>query len=174
MGDDFDDGGEPSFDAFVSTSLPVLNRYAYALTGDIHASQDLVQDTLVRMVGAWRRVRRDGNPVGYARTVMFRTHISRWRRRRARPVCSPYQETVDPGNPYEGFDTWDELRLVLADMPALQRATIVLTYLDDLPDEEIAVLLERRPATIRSLRYRALRTMRERLDAIRTQEASVA
>jgi len=69
----------PTFAEFAGTSLPALTRYAYALTGNVHASEDLVQDTLVKLAGAWRRVREDGNALGYARAVMFRTYVSRWR-----------------------------------------------------------------------------------------------
>ena len=62
-----------AFEQFVGESLPALMRHAYALTGDVHTSEDLVQDTLVRMVGVWRRIDGADNPLGYARTVMFRT-----------------------------------------------------------------------------------------------------
>ena len=42
---------ESSFGQFVGDSLPALMRHAYALTGDAHAGEDLVQDTLVRLAG---------------------------------------------------------------------------------------------------------------------------
>ena len=161
---------DPSFDEFVATSLPALNRYAYGLTGGIHASEDLVQDTLVKLAGAWRRVRSDGNPIGYARTVMFRMYVGWWRTRRRRPVEAPYQETCSQADAYAGVDAWDELRRALGELPTLQRATLVLTYLDDLPDDEIADLLQRRPATIRSLRHRGLNTLREHLNGTERAE----
>lgn len=154
---------DPSFDEFVVASLPTLNRYAYALTGRVPASEDLVQDTLVKLAGAWQRVHRDGNPLGYARTVMFRLHVSWWRVRGRRPVDTAYQELPAPDDEYAAVDAWDQLRRMLIRLPALQRAVIVLSILDDLPDDEIAVLLDRAPATIRSLRHRGLRTMRKSL-----------
>ena len=46
-------------DEFVEGHVAALDRYAYALTGDRHAADDLVQETLVRVAGAWRRNRRD-------------------------------------------------------------------------------------------------------------------
>src|SRR5262245_40328967 len=76
---------DSSFDEFVEGHIAALDRYAYALTGDRHAADDLVQETLVRVAGAWRRVRRDGNPTGYATTVMFRTFVSIWRKKRRTP-----------------------------------------------------------------------------------------
>lgn len=162
----------PAFADFVGESLPSLNRYAFALTGDVHAGEDLVQDTLVKLAGAWRRVRGDGNALGYARAVMFRTYVSRWRILRRRPVLQPYQDVAAPGDQYAGVEARDALRRALADLPRLQRAVLVLGYLDDLSDDDIADLLERRPATIRSLRYRGLQALRKRLAPHDTTEAN--
>jgi RNA polymerase sigma-70 factor (sigma-E family) len=156
---------EPAFEQFVGASLPALMRHAYALTGNVHAGEDLVQDTLVRMAGAWRRIDRDGNPLAYARTVMLRTYLSRWRSLRRRPVPQPLVETAAQGDGYATVDIRDSLRRGLAELPRLQRAVLVLSYLDDLADEDIAELLDRRPVTIRSLRFRGLRSLRDRFRA---------
>jgi len=95
---------DPGFAEFVGGSLPTLNRYAYALTGNTHAAEDLVQDTLVKLAGAWRRIRHDGNPLGYARAVMFRTYVSRWRGLRRRPALEEYRERPNRFRP-QGFYT---------------------------------------------------------------------
>jgi RNA polymerase sigma-70 factor (sigma-E family) len=151
---------DPTFEAFVGESLPALSRYAYALTGGRHASEDLVQDTLIKLGGAWRRIEKDGNPLGYARTVMFRTYVSRWRVLRRRPADEPYQERPSTDGGFATVDLRDELRRALATLPRLQRAVLVLGYLDDLPDDSIAELLQRQPSTIRSLRRRGLMALR--------------
>jgi len=149
---------------FVGDSLPALSRYAYALTADRHAAEDLVQDTLIKLSRAWRRVRHDGNPLGYARAAMFRTYVSRWRGLRRRPAPVEYHDEPDPGDAYADIDARDALRRALAGLPRLQRAVLVLGYLDDLADDDIAQLLDRRPATIRSLRHRGLQALRQRLE----------
>lgn len=163
---------DTNFADFVAESLPTLTRYAYALTGERHAAEDLVQDTLVKLSGAWRRVRHDGNPIGYARAVMFRTYVSRWRALRRRPVLQEYQDQPAPGDHYAQVEVRDALRRALAELPRLQRAVLVLGYLDDLADEAIAELLERRPATIRSLRRRGLQTLRKRLEPHELKEVT--
>ena len=155
---------DQAFERFVSESLPVLGRYAYTLTGDRHSGEDLVQDTLVKLTAAWRRIRIDGNPIGYARTVMFRTYISRWRSNRRRPPAEPLD--VEPASSADGYaavDVRDALRRALRDLPRMQRAVLVLSYLDDMPDDQIAALLSRRPATVRSLRARGLAAVRSRI-----------
>jgi RNA polymerase sigma factor (sigma-70 family) len=132
-----------------------------------------VQDTLVRLAGRWRYVHQDGNPLGYARTVMFRTYVSRWRAVRRRPAQEEYRDVAAPGDAYADADVRDAVRRALTGLPRLQRAVLVLSYLDDLADEDIAELLDRRPATIRSLRYRGLQALRRDLSPHDVKEATV-
>jgi hypothetical protein len=54
---------DTTFEEFVRASLSVLGRYAYALTGDRQAGEDLVQDTLIKVSRSWRRVRSEGDHV---------------------------------------------------------------------------------------------------------------
>ena len=151
---------DASFDEFVRGNLPALKRYAYALTGDRHAAEDLLQDTLVKVAAGWRRVRRDGNPVGYATAVMFRTHVSAWRHRMRRPGQIPLvDEPVSAGDPYASVDARVLLRVALRKLPRTQHAVLVATYLGDMDDDEIAVMIGRSPVTVRSLRYRGLRAL---------------
>ena len=151
---------DSSFDQFVHGHIASLERYAYALTSDRHAADDLVQETLIRVAGAWRRIREDGNPAGYATTVMFRTYVSFWRARRRRPQT--VEMTVEPRSGDDDFATVDtrlQLRQVLHTLPKMQRAVLVATYLQDFTDDEIAHMLGRASSTVRALRHRGLKTL---------------
>jgi DNA-directed RNA polymerase specialized sigma24 family protein len=57
---------ESAFERFGGESLPALMQRAYALTGNVHAGEDLVQDTLVRMAtvggGSTRTATRSRTP----------------------------------------------------------------------------------------------------------------
>lgn len=152
---------ETAFDEFLKESLPGLARYAYVLTGSRHAAEDLLQDTLVKTVGAWPRIRQDGNPVGYVKTIMARTQVSWWRRRR--PVTATLDDVRSDDRWMRGVEDRDELRRALATLPPLQRAVLVLTFLDGADDGEVALRLQRRPATVRSLRHRGLQSLRAHL-----------
>ncbi len=152
---------DDSFDEFVRGQIASLTRYAIALTGNRHAAEDLVQETLIKVMGAWKRIRADGNPAGYATTVMFRTHVSIWRR-----SPKPQQQlelTVDPrteSDAYADVDARLALDRRLQELPKLQRAVLVASFLDDHGDAEIAQMIGRSAATVRSLRHRALKTLR--------------
>jgi RNA polymerase sigma-70 factor (sigma-E family) len=156
---------DESFDEFVRAQIVSLTRYAVALTGDRHAADDLVQETLVRLLGAWHRIRSDGNAAGYATTVMFRAHVSLWRQLRRSPPPGPLQ--LDPSSDtdaYASLDTRMALDARLQTLSRLQRAVLVATYLDDHTDDEIAQMIGRSPATVRSLRHRGLRALRKNLN----------
>ena len=155
---------DDSYDEFVRAQIASLTRYAIALTSDRHAADDLVQETLVRLLTAWKRIRVDGNPAAYATTVMFRTHVSLWRKVQRSPrgveLTSDHQSGTDA---YATVDSQLALDLGLGRLPRLQRAVLVATYLDDHSDDEIAQMIGRSPSTVRSLRHRGLKALRSDL-----------
>jgi DNA-directed RNA polymerase specialized sigma24 family protein len=59
-----------TYDEFVDTRLAALSRFALMLTGDHHAAQDLVQETMVRAQLHWRRVVAADAPDRYVRRMM--------------------------------------------------------------------------------------------------------
>lgn len=162
---------DQSFEEFVHASLPALSRHAYALTGSADRGEDLLQDTLLKVARAWRRVRRDGNPMAYARTTMLNTYLSTWRALRRRGTTVEYGDTRAGPDEYQQIDARDALRRALGALPRDQRVVLVLGYLDDLTDDQIATELGRKPSTVRSLRRRALQTLRLHL-ADHAQEPS--
>ena len=64
---------EEEYVAFVATRRPHLRRVAYAVCGDWHAADDILQTALTKLYVAWPRVRRDGNPEAYVRRIIVRT-----------------------------------------------------------------------------------------------------
>src|SRR4051812_44244148 len=72
---------DSEFIEFVTAQRSALLRMARLLTaGDEASAEDLVQTTLTRLYVHWGRVRRAGNPVGYARTSLTHTFVDEKRR----------------------------------------------------------------------------------------------
>jgi sigma-70-like protein len=61
---------EPGFDDFVAEQTDALLRYGYVLTGNPHDAADLVQEALVRLYGAWPRVRRKDSPHSFFKVTL--------------------------------------------------------------------------------------------------------
>ncbi|MFI6297158.1 SigE family RNA polymerase sigma factor [Nonomuraea sp. NPDC050790] len=154
---------EPGFDDFVAEETEALLRYGYVLTGNPHDAADLVQEALVRLCGAWPKVRRKDSPHSYVRTTMARLHISLWRRRRREHLTEGPPERVH----HEVFPSDEEQGLwaALGALPRRQRAVLVLRYYEQLSDAEIAKVLGISPGTVRSQAFRGLDKLRSSLSS---------
>lgn len=152
-----DAGGD--FEEFAEQALPALLRFGYVLTGSPHEAEDLVQEAMAKSLRRWRTARAD-DPVAYVRRVMVNTQLTRWRRWSGRIRLGGVPEAAAEDTALSRSQDWDTLRRALAQVPARQRAVLVLRYLEDLPDEAIAAQLGCRPATVRSQAARGLAALR--------------
>ena len=149
---------------FVRDALPGLLRYGHLLTGNPHDAADLVQGVLEKVGARWRTVRRMGDPVAYTRRAMANSHISRWRQTRRESLIADVPDVraaVDP-DPFDHEPLW----AVLRDLPARQRAVVVLRYYEDLSETEIAAVLGVSRGTVKSQASKAKATLRARLGAM--------
>jgi len=156
---------ERDFHDFVVAGSPGLIRLARMLTPDPHAGEDLVQATLLKAWSAWPRVRRADNPDAYVRRVMINLATkSRLRRWRGEVPTAELPET--PGHDdHAAVDDRAALAHAVRQLPARQRAAVVLRYFADLDDAAIGDALGCSVATVRSQISRALANMRvERID----------
>jgi RNA polymerase sigma-70 factor (sigma-E family) len=152
------------FEEFVNARLPALYRYAVVLTGNRHDAEDLVQEALVRTGLAWRTVQRKDAPEGYVRTTMVRIMANRWRRpRREYPMADVPDRPADDTGP----DRISDIALLdsaIRTLPPRMRAVLVLRYVDQLSEAEIAEVLGCRPGTVKSQAARGLAKLRTMLD----------
>ena len=152
------------FDSFFRGRGPALLRTAYLLTGDRHLAEDLVQDALARTHRAWHRLHDDGNPEAYARRVMVNLQVSWWRRRRVAEVLpGDLPDVAHRGDRRDSSADAVErlaLRTALLQLPARQRAVIVLRFFDDRSEAQTAEILNCRIGTVKSHQSRALARLR--------------
>ena len=149
-----------SFEEFVGARADALMRYAYVLTGDPHDAADLLQESLVRVRGAWHRIVDKREPEGYVRTTMARQHTSVWRGRRHERLMAEPPERGYHDVALDRADGDDGLWQALAGLPRKQRAVLVLRYDESLSDQEIAEVLGISRGTVRSQASRALDKLR--------------
>lgn len=141
---------------FAREHVPMV-RLASLLLGSSHLAEEVVQDAFASVGARWDEIDRPG---AYLRTVVVNGSRAVLRRReveqRTRALDVVDQDDHIPTRLLE-------LRDALGRLSDRQRAVIVLRYFVDLPDVEIASMLECRPATVRSLARRALTALREEL-----------
>ncbi len=166
-----------SFDEFTAGRLPALLRFTGVLTGDRHLAEDVVQDVLLKAHHRWNIIASKDSPEAYVRRMLVNEYIS-WRRKWARIMpTGDLTDIVDqtPGRDHatehaDRSDLSDRLR----QLPARQRAVIVLRYYEGLSHAEVADLLGCSVGTIRGYASRALATMRMDIAETNLIELAVA
>lgn len=161
------DGRDAEFTAFMAEAEPLLTRTAWLLCGDAHRAEELVQQALVRTYVAWPRAR-SGDPVAYARRTLSNLRIDTWRKHR-REVLVGVDALLEgaPAAPSQAQQhaERDVLVRALARLPERRRRVVVLRYLLDLPEREVADDLGISVGTVKSTAARGLAQLRDLLGA---------
>jgi RNA polymerase sigma factor (sigma-70 family) len=128
-------------------------RLAYTLVGSNAEAEEIVQDSFVEISRRFDELERPG---AYLRTVVVSRCRSVLRRRRLMHVHPP---TRPPDLTPETESLWD----LLEQLPEEQRIAVVLKYYCGLRAAEIADIVDRPAATVRSHLRRALAALRKEL-----------
>lgn len=150
---------DTEFAEWVEGHGPGLLRFAYLLTGDAHQAEDLVQAVLAKALPDWARVAEGGEPLAYVRRAIVNQRTDSWRRWGRRESAGEVPERAAPDHATT-LDLRRDLLAALRTLPRRQRAVVVLRYLEDLSDDDIARLLGCSPATVRSQASRGLDKLR--------------
>jgi DNA-directed RNA polymerase specialized sigma24 family protein len=131
-----------------------LLRLAYLVSGSRDLSEDVVQSAFASAHDRWDQIE---NPLPYLKKAVVNLVKDAQRRRLRLPRGAPERPSVVL--PPEVDETWAQV----SRLPWVQRAVIVLHYYEDLPLVEVATVLDRPPATVRSDHRRALEKLRKAL-----------
>jgi len=169
-----------SFAAALSNERPRLVRLCARLTGNPRVAEDLAQETLFE---AWRsraRLRAVAEIAPWL-TAIARNVCLRWRRTQGReqrmyiPGFERDDETVDPLDyasapngdlalHLERHELADLLGRAMALLPAETRAALIASYLDELPQDELAARLGLREGALRARLHRGRQMLRRVLE----------
>lgn len=180
-------GSAESFAALVEQYGEPLFTFLKLFCGNASEAEDLAQESFVR---AWRRLHLYDSNRRFSTwlfTLAKRVAVSRWRRARPRagdlsldapdfahqPPVSTESTGFDPERLAlgrdEGHNLWVVAERVLTPD---QRSALWLLYVEQLPTEEVARILDKRPSTVRVLVFRARKRLAEELPAYRDPAGS--
>ena len=136
-----------------------LLRFAYFLTGDPAAAEDLVQDAFVRLYRAERRIEEAGFRAYARRTIvnLDRSRFRRMARERRATNATHYASHSVMAEPTD--HVW---RAILA-LPGGQRACVALRFYEDMTEQEIANTLGVSVGTVKKQLSRAIEKLHELL-----------
>lgn len=131
------------YEGFAGRERPALLAFAWSLTGDRAAAEDLAQDALEKAWRHWDRVGGYDRPGAWARRVVANQAIDRGRRRDREHRALQRLDGltgVAAGIELEATDAgfWAAVR----DLPARQAQVVALHYLEDRSVANIAAVLE--------------------------------
>ena len=150
---------DDEFSEFVAARQVHLRRIAYAVCGDWHQADDLLQTSLVKLYVAWPRLHLDGREEAYARQIIVRANIDESRRpwRRERLGLDGHDPAARPELPTEERSALFD---ALQDLPVMQRKVIVLRHWLGLSVEETARELGIATGTVKSHASRGIEKLK--------------
>lgn len=140
------------FDAWYLREHPKLVAALTWVAGDPHVAADATDEAFARAYANWRKVAQMASPGGW----VYRVALNVVRRRMRRLALE--RRNVEP--PREVAEVVDrEIWTVVRKLPERQRVAVVLRYLLDLPEQEVAAAMGISRGTVAS----ALAAARQRL-----------
>ncbi|MEX0865593.1 MAG: sigma-70 family RNA polymerase sigma factor [Acidimicrobiia bacterium] len=133
-----------------------LVRLASLLTRSQSTSEEVVQDAFIRLHRRWDNV---DDPAAYVTQVVVNEARARLRRQAIERRHSP-----DPPEPVLPPEV-DETFQLLSELSPRRQVALVLRYYEDMAIEDMAEVMDCRPATVKSLIQRGLTSLRRKLDA---------
>ena len=162
---------EAAFREAIGAYAALLHRIAYRMTGDAHEAEDIAQEAMLRL---WDHAPKLGAREGPVK-------LGAWLKRVTMNLAFDRLRLTKRNSDAEVPDRADEApladRLMAADeetriardlvhsLPERQRAAIVLTYYEELPNAEAAAVLDMKLKAFESLLFRARAALRTAFEA---------
>jgi RNA polymerase sigma-70 factor (ECF subfamily) len=168
------------FEELALPHLQALYRFAVRLAGERAAAEDLVQDTYLRALQAFDRLRDPGRVRPWLFQILSRLAIDRHRGSGREVPLEPLE--LDRFSLYDGI--WDEdplpysdrlhddflaqfpddeVRAALLSLPEIYRVPLILLYTEEMSYRELAEVLRCRMGTVMSRLYRARKILEREL-----------
>ncbi|MEM6475323.1 MAG: sigma-70 family RNA polymerase sigma factor [Pseudomonadota bacterium] len=156
----------------------LLHRIAYRMIGDAHEAEDIAQEAMLRL---WDHAPRLDARVKQGTRVQLGAWLKRVTTNLAIDRIRVAKRSADSEVPERADDApladaqlvtsedGHSARALIAQMPERQRAAIVLTYYEELPNAEAADALDMNIKAFESLLHRARGALRKAFEALETE-----
>ncbi|MDQ1510928.1 MAG: hypothetical protein QOG50_2772 [Actinomycetota bacterium] len=153
-----------AFAEIFEAQRPSALRLAFAMMGDTASAEDVVAEAFARTYERWTKGEIE-NPSAYVRRAVVNEVRSTWRRLAVRRKHAARERHVEPSTVFrtDQIGDADVLQRALATLAPRQRAVVVLRVVDDLSEQDVAVVLGCSVGTVKSYLSRGLARLRDAL-----------
>ena len=148
---------------------PELFRYAVRLLGDAQLAEDCIADTFSRFLQALQRGR---GPRRQLRAYLYRVAhnwiIDHYRRPMPDPATLdpelPAASSSEPSAIVKARTDREQLRIAIMRLTPDQRQVLVLRYLQDFSNAEVAAAMQKSLGAVKALQHRALAALKRLME----------
>lgn len=158
---------ESAYETLITLYGHRLYRSCLLLTSDEREAEDILQDTLIKVVRHIRSFRRESSLYTWIYRIALREVQDRWRKRHPQYSVDDLSEQEDGMNVEEEFFRQEEIERVreaIHTLPNHHRQVIVMFYYEKFSIAEIAKFLSVSENTVKSRLHRARRLIRIQLE----------
>lgn len=155
-------GDEHALENIYTLLKPAVYSFVFRYTREEQLSIDIVQDTFVKLQQFKDNYQADkGNLKAYLFQIAYRLMVTKLNRRKKLQSFLPFLVPIATG----GLEPSDRMTIqkAVANLPDLQRAVILLYYYHDIPQSEIATILDIPKGTVKSRIHSAIQRLKEDL-----------
>lgn len=152
--------------------FPEIYRYARYRLGDPETAEDVAGQVFLNLVEALKagggpRTSLRGWLIGMA-SNLINDHFRKAYQQRVEVLHENVQvDGPDPSSQAERRERLEAVRVALAELTPEQQHVLALRFGNDYSVKETAQLLEKQPNAIKALQFRALRTLRKKMEETR-------
>jgi RNA polymerase sigma-70 factor (ECF subfamily) len=130
-------------------AYPRIRRTVTSILRNPESAEDVTQEAFLKLLQHWRKVNALEQPDAWVRRVAIRLAVRHVKRETGRKSVA-----TDTG-PARSYEPDVDLDRAIAKLPPMQRAAVVMYYLDDQPVAEIARVLMVSDSTVKQHLFRA-------------------
>lgn len=163
-------GDKAAFDLLYDKYKNIALRTAYLITGSLPDSEDVVQDTFVKVFLHCKELKNDSGFKAWMMQILVRTAYKAGKRKSKE---LPDEEVVEKADTKTGQSSLEQILVkeeaqmlyeAVRRLPIKQRTVVILFYYQECPVSEIAQMLGCREGTVKSRLHVARERLRGMLD----------
>ncbi len=154
-----------------------IYNYIYYRTGSVADAEDLTARTFYQALSNLQRYRVQGVPFSAWLFRIAHNLVANWHRDSGRHRALPIDGVIelpdpgdDPPQKAESAEERRELRQVIARLPADRQQLLILKFVEQMPNAEIATVMGRTEGAVKALLHRTIESLKSQLTVAKAGE----